>query len=288
MNITKSFPFSIALLLAVAVTLAFGDDADPPSDQLPVLPELTFPVTTLDGILHIEGPADWIYLDFISDGIASSEDIPTALGWKDDSKLLVKVMANGNNAAADLAPALEATDFETVACSQYFCEGWLPMENYPALKARREVKDIQPIYRQAQQAGSKVSEALDSLRVDLVRANIDPTLDGRGLRIGILSDSFSKSTTAKDTYQDNINSGDLPANVNVLKEDPGNDGTDEGRAMAQLVYDLIPGASISFYTANEGSQDFANGIQALANAGCDVIVDDISTLIFICQETAKS
>jgi hypothetical protein len=46
--------------------------------------------------------------------------------------------------------------------------------------------------------------------------------------------------------------------------------------MAQLVHDLIPGAKLFFYTAFEGPDDFANGIQALADEGCDVIVDDIS------------
>jgi hypothetical protein len=192
MMITKSLPFSIALLLAlVAVTLASGDDADtPPSDQLPTPLELIRPDTALDGIMNIEGPGDWIYFDFIRDGAAASKDRSNALGWKDDSKLLVRVLANGDNATAILAPAFEATDFETVACSQYFCEGWLPMENYPTLKQRSEVKEIQPVFRQTQQAGFKVSEALQSQHVNLVQTNANSNLDGRGPRIGILFDSF--------------------------------------------------------------------------------------------------
>ena len=46
-------------------------------------------------------------------------------------------------------------------------------------------------------------------------------------------------------------------------------GTDEGRAMAQIVHDVAPGAAISFHTAFLGIADFANGIVDLANAGAD-------------------
>jgi len=58
------------------------------------------------------------------------------------------------------------------------------------------------------------------------------------------------------------------------------DGLDEGRAMLQLIHDLAPGAQLFFHTAIEGPQDFADGINALAEAGCDVIVDDIGTTRF--------
>jgi hypothetical protein len=53
------------------------------------------------------------------------------------------------------------------------------------------------------------------------------------------------------------------------------DGTEEGRAMMQLIYDVVPGASLAFRTAFRGQADFAVGILELARAGCDVIVDDI-------------
>jgi PKD repeat protein len=51
--------------------------------------------------------------------------------------------------------------------------------------------------------------------------------------------------------------------------------TDEGRAMAQIIHDVAPGAAIAFHTAYNGIADFANGIQELADAGADVIVDDV-------------
>jgi hypothetical protein len=66
--------------------------------------------------------------------------------------------------------------------------------------------------------------------------------------------------------------------VSVLKDLPNpNDppGSDEGRAMMQIVHDVAPGANLDFYTAFVSEQDFADGILALANAGCRVICDDI-------------
>src|SRR5262249_46556899 len=52
-------------------------------------------------------------------------------------------------------------------------------------------------------------------------------------------------------------------------------GSDEGRAMMQIIHEIAPGASFAFYTAFGSEQDFANGILALAAAGCKVIVDDV-------------
>lgn len=45
--------------------------------------------------------------------------------------------------------------------------------------------------------------------------------------------------------------------------------------MAQLIHDVAPGSAISFHTALGGMANFATGIQDLADAGADFIVDDI-------------
>jgi hypothetical protein len=259
-------PFMACLLIFSGVPFAKAEDPGAASELV-------------GDVRSGKGPIDWVYEAFIFQGgaeVDSPIDSMTGLAWKDNTKLLVQVVAVDENAETLLAPALEATNFESTGCSQYMCAGWLPMENYPDLKAREEVKAIRPLFRTANQAGAKVSEALDSLRVDLVRLNLDSTLDGTGLRIGILSDSFDNSDTASTSYADDVASGDLPGDVTILKEFS-EFGTDEGRGMAQLIHDLIPGADISFYTAAEGPADFANGIQALADEGCDVIVDDIGT-----------
>ena len=91
-----------------------------------------------------------------------------------------------------------------------------------------------------------------------------------------------------------VSTGALPASVNVLEEAGGTFGnagsqgcipafgyplqlpfTDEGRAMLQIVHAVAPGAALAFYTAVNSEADFANGIQALANAGAKVVADDV-------------
>ena len=89
----------------------------------------------------------------------------------------------------------------------------------------------------------------------------------------MLSDSFNDLGGAAADEA----SGALPAAslIDVIK-DLASGGTDEGRAMMQIIHDIAPGASLAFYTAFDSEQDFANGILALAAAGCKVIVDDVS------------
>ena len=99
------------------------------------------------------------------------------------------------------------------------------------------------------------------------------SVNGAGIKVGVLSDSFNDLGGAAADEAD----GALPsaANIDVIK-DLVSGGTDEGRAMMQIIHDIAPGASVAFYTAFDSEQDFANGILALAAAGCKVIVDDVS------------
>jgi len=124
-----------------------------------------------------------------------------------------------------------------------------------------------------------ISQGDVSLRADIAREQSD--VDGTGITVGVLSDSFACNppafqpgapTSSKD--QD-VSNDELPPNINILKDGPCPDGTDEGRAMAQLIHDVAPKSSIAFYTAFESEFDFAEGILQLKNAGADVIVDDV-------------
>ena len=99
------------------------------------------------------------------------------------------------------------------------------------------------------------------------------SVNGSGIKVGVLSDSFNDLGGAAADEAD----GALPSasNIDVIK-DLASGGTDEGRAMMQIIHDIAPGASLAFYTAFDSEQDFANGILALAAAGAKVIVDDVS------------
>lgn len=85
---------------------------------------------------------------------------------------------------------------------------------------------------------------------------------------------------------DDVASFDLPGNashpygnttpVTVLKDFTSSSNVeDEGRGMLQLIHDVVPQAKLAFYTANISEVDFAAGIIALKNAGCNVICDDV-------------
>jgi len=45
--------------------------------------------------------------------------------------------------------------------------------------------------------------------------------------------------------------------------------------MLQIIHDVAPGAKLYFHTAVNGEADFAAGIVKLAQAGCNIIVDDV-------------
>jgi hypothetical protein len=97
--------------------------------------------------------------------------------------------------------------------------------------------------------------------------------DGTGIRIGILSDSFDCLGGAAA----GVVSGDLPPGTTVLLDGCAIGGTDEGRAMAELIHDVAPGAILGFHIAGVGQAGFADGITALAGPmfNADIIVDDI-------------
>jgi subtilisin family serine protease len=151
------------------------------------------------------------------------------------------------------------------------------------------------VYAAGCEGGSVISEGVAQLRVDKAREAFP--LRGRGITVGVLSDSFNVATQAAQggpiaTHaKQDILSNDLPGPastcsdqqlpVRVLEEGPPGESADEGRAMLQIVHDLAPHASLAFATAFSGELGFAENIERLARpvseggAGADVIVDDV-------------
>jgi subtilisin family serine protease len=123
-----------------------------------------------------------------------------------------------------------------------------------------------------------VSQGDVSLNAD--DARMTHGIDGSGVTVATLSDSMNCNPSAFEpgapttTYEEDIANDDLPTDTQIL--DNGScPGTDEGRGMAQLVHDVAPGAAIRFHTAFNSELDFAEGIIELADAGADVIADDV-------------
>lgn len=133
-------------------------------------------------------------------------------------------------------------------------------------------------------SGSVISQGDRAMRSDIARQLF--ALDGTGITIGVLSNSFDFLEGAAA----DIKTGDLPGPGNpygretpvkiLLDWEPSEvtENTDEGRAMLQIIHDIAPAAKLLFYTAMEGVNEFAQGIRELANAGADIIVDDIAYL----------
>jgi hypothetical protein len=136
--------------------------------------------------------------------------------------------------------------------------------------------------------GDATSEGDVQLRADEAREAFG--VDGSGVTVGILSDSFGQNASAPTGVAGDIASGDLPgAGSPCKREDPvgvlddtETKGEDEGRAMAQIVHDLAPGAKLAFATAFKKTMfGFADNIRKLAEpvgsggGEADVIVDDV-------------
>jgi hypothetical protein len=132
-------------------------------------------------------------------------------------------------------------------------------------------------------SGIAVSEGDQQLRAAEARTTFG--VDGTGVTVGILSDSFDQDGSAETHQAEDVENGDLPGLSNTcpgqitpvaVLDDSETAGEDEGRAMAQIVHDLAPGANLSFATAFTGLTAFANNVRALASAGAKVIADDVS------------
>jgi hypothetical protein len=160
--------------------------------------------------------------------------------------------------------------------SLHFLEGFINASSIPMLSSlsSQGLLGVTPIYKPFTKAGPTPDPATGVLQSDRVNGVLPTGYDGTGVRVGILSDSFNAGGAANLAA---YTTGDLPKTVTVLKEGPA-DGTNEGRAMAELVHDVAPGASIAFATAEGGEAAFAQSIRDLANptkGNSSIIVDDV-------------
>lgn len=97
-------------------------------------------------------------------------------------------------------------------------------------------------------------------------------LDGAGITVGVISDSFNCLGGAAAGQQQ----GELPADIKVLEEaDCQNENAiDEGRAMLEVVHDLAPKAKLVFHAMGNNTTEFNQALTRVADSGAQVIVDD--------------
>src|SRR5258706_4471879 len=183
----------------------------------------------------------------------------------DDKRIAVELAAED---PAALKGALTGLRIRRASIAGHLLSGLLPLGQINALSKIPGLQFARPALFTTH-TGSATTQGDTALRADIARNTYGVT--GSGVKVGILSDSFD---TGPGSYATDISTGDLQSGIQVIADSAG--GTDEGRAMAQIVHDVAPGASIAFATANGGESTFANNIRALANAGAKVIVDDVA------------
>lgn len=183
-----------------------------------------------------------------------------------DERVVVNAVADGD--AVALQAELTALGMRNTAVFGRVVSGELPLSAIPALDRVATLRFARPSAA-ARRVGAVTSQGDHALRADLGRAAFGVT--GAGVKVGLLSDSFDCLHGAAA----DVAAGDLSP-VTVIQEiDNCAEGTDEGRAMLQIVHDVAPGASLAFASAFNGEASFASNIIALKDHGARVIVEDI-------------
>ena len=218
-----------------------------------------------------------------------------------EARVVVNVRLDGSVPAETVKKSLAAlgavTTSEHVARRADGRDGLLavhlPLGQAVAAAKTPGVFSVLTAARPHRRVGRVTSQGVAVLQADAVQAQ---GYSGKGITVGVLSDSYNVATeqsagaTITTHAADDVASGDLPGTNNpdgyttpivVLQDgstDPSAGNEDEGRAMLQIIHDVAPGANLAFCTAGETVTDFAQNILSLRTnptAPCDVIVDDI-------------
>eukprot|EP00898_Chlorokybus_atmophyticus_P008380 jgi/Chlat1/8543/Chrsp82S07943 len=206
--------------------------------------------------------------------------------------LLTLLATNGTEALLLEIEELELGFVPTGSRGQTVVSGWMPAGRMSELekvgqlrhadisravpRGRRRLMDASST---VEKGGRVISQGVKALGVDVVRSIYGVT--GSGVKVGVISDSFD----IHGGYQTDVENGELPARVTVLKEFEGlgfPDGAnledfviDEGRAMLQIIHDIAPDADLYFHTGFEGLPQFETAVTALVAQGVNIIIDDL-------------
>lgn len=210
----------------------------------------------------------------------------------DTGRFLVDIHPTNNQVNAEkLVPMLQERfpSFTLTALDKTYrgvgvVEGFIALHEVSALGNMREVRSVnlglKPELNRRVPAGGGIQpgttvpllgtvfdQGVYQHRVDQINKFYNPSaqldFEGTGMSIGFISDSIGNTATDVTNF-DLPGAGNNPINtqpVVILQDLP---GTDEGRAMGQIVYKMAPKARIGFATANGGEVNFANNIRALA------------------------
>lgn len=232
----------------------FGDeDDDPFDDPLPkdvshlLSDDIEIADGALDGIMDPNDPLSKmgpilanVYNSHL--GKASTSplmSIPKSI-IHDDGTVSVDAVAPGEGRLLqEMLNELEGIGFQVAATHRHVASGTLPIELLGEMCNCSTLVLAMPALAVSEK-GSVTSEGVRAMEADDVVNNLD--VNGAGIKIGILSDSFDgRGGAAAD-----IASGDLPpANrMEILNDSATDRGVDEGRAMSTFQYVILSFMSV--------------------------------------------
>jgi hypothetical protein len=277
----------VLLVLGAATGAEAGTSGRPPGAALKRL------VTALGGDATEAGGAGYLHLQKLDSNLQGlvADDLENrdarAPGRRRDidvsagQRVLVDVYVNDDVKTA--AGMLQRAGMEVKAASARppvgVVEGRAPLAGLPAIAQLEATKAIEPVTARGvdtlggADTGSVLSQGDAAHNGPAARA-LGGGVTGAGVTVGVISDSIDRVGSGVAGSQ---STGDLPPppDVTVLGDDPA--GTDEGRAMAEIVYDEAPGADAFLFDSGtaSGAVGKANAIDNLVANGAQVIADDI-------------
>jgi hypothetical protein len=188
----------------------------------------------------------------------------------DGNNVLVNVTASSNVSA--LESSLQGLGLQVTGVAGPDISGWIPITQLANLAMSSGLNFAQPSAAIVQSPPADATQG--AVAIGATTAASQFGVNGAGVTVGVLSTSFN----SLNGYATDVTNGQLPSNVDDLSDLPAGDpdGTDEGRAMVQIVHAEAPGANLAFATGDNGDASFAQNIEALqSQAGANVEVDDL-------------
>jgi hypothetical protein len=214
-------------------------------------------------------------LPLLESGVDGADQAGDAGATIERGRALVDVYVRGGlDRAVDRLEAAGMTVQATATEPLPVAEGWIPVDQVAAGARLTSTRAVLPVIGGNTDVGAVTSEGVGAH--NLPAAITSTGANGNGVDVGVISDSIDQVGGGVDDSQ---TTGDLPPDprVVVLNDDTTGGTADEGRAMAEIIYDEAPGLNrILFSTGTEtGPVGKAASINALVANGADVIADDI-------------
>jgi hypothetical protein len=203
--------------------------------------------------------------------------------FDEQDRVLVHVLLDGQSSIEEVARQIDSLKGAVLDRSSTYRHGilaaYVPTDQLENAAGVSGVRALVMEHKPVKRAGKFSSQSREVLQTDVLNRQ---GINGDGITIGVLSDSFNTAQYAvqqppRTTAEMDVRDGYLPV-VNVIQDygGPGNPGSDEGRAICQIAYAEAPHCQEAFATGNINEIGFANNIVRLrTQAKCDVIDDDL-------------